>query len=100
MASSTIDHIVIGAANLEKATKKVESLLKTTFSTSGNHVSMATHNRLLKLQNSIYMEIIATDPSASFPNRSHCRSHNRSHCRAAGADFFRGTPRDTAGHHD
>lgn len=67
MASSTIDHIVIGAANLEKATKKVEGLLKTTFSTSGNHVSMATHNRLLKLQNSIYMEIIATDPIASFP---------------------------------
>ena len=66
MALSTIDHIVIGAANLEKATKKVEGLLKTTFSTSGNHASMATHNRLLKLQNSIYMEVIAIDPSASF----------------------------------
>ena len=67
MALSTIDHIVIGAANLEKATKKVEGLLKTTFSTSGTHASMATHNRLLKLQSSIYMEIIAIDPSATFP---------------------------------
>jgi hypothetical protein len=67
MALSTVDHIVIGAANLEKATKKVEGLLKTKFSTSGNHVLMATHNRLARLQNSAYMEIIATDPSATFP---------------------------------
>ena len=67
MAMSNIDHIVIGAANLEKATKKVEGLLQTTFSTSGTHASMATHNRLARLQNSAYMEIIATDPSATFP---------------------------------
>ena len=67
MALSTIDHIVIGAANLEKATKKVEGLLKTKFSTSGKHSLMATHNRLARLQNSAYVEIIATDPSAIFP---------------------------------
>ena len=67
MALSTIDHIVIGAANLEKATEKVESLLQTKFSTSGKHSLMATHNRLARLQNSAYMEIIATDPSATFP---------------------------------
>ena len=67
MALSTIDHIVIGAANLEKATEKVEGLLQTKFSTSGKHSLMATHNRLARLQNSAYMEIIATDPSATFP---------------------------------
>ena len=67
MAMSNIDHIVIGAANLEKATKKVEGLLQTKFSTSGKHSLMATHNRLARLQNSVYMEIIAIDPSASFP---------------------------------
>ena len=67
MALSTIDHIVIGAANLEKATEKVEGLLKTTFSISGKHTLMATHNRLARLQNSAYMEIIAIDPTASFP---------------------------------
>ena len=70
MASFTIDHIVIGAANLEKATKKVEGLLKTKFSTSGKHSLMATHNRLARLQNSAYMEIIAIDPSSSFPKSS------------------------------
>jgi len=67
MALSTIDHIVIGAANLEKATEKVEGLLQTKFSTSGKHSLMATHNRLARLQNSAYIEIIAIDPSASFP---------------------------------
>ena len=67
MALSTIDHIVIGAANLEKATEKVEGLLQTKFSTSGKHTLMATHNRLARLQNSAYMEIIAIDPIASFP---------------------------------
>ena len=67
MALPTIDHIVIGAANLEKATKKVEGLIKTKLSTSGKHSLMATHNRLVRLQNSAYMEIIAIDPSASFP---------------------------------
>jgi hypothetical protein len=67
MALSTIDHIVIGAANLEKATEKVEGLLQTKFPTSGKHPLMATHNRLSRLQNSAYMEIIAIDPNASFP---------------------------------
>jgi hypothetical protein len=67
MALSTIDHIVIGAANLEKATEKLESLLQTKLSTSGKHSLMATHNRLARLQNSVYVEIIATDPSATFP---------------------------------
>jgi hypothetical protein len=55
MALSTIDHIVIGAANLEKATEKVEGLLQTKFSTSGKHSLMATHNRLARLQNSAYI---------------------------------------------
>ena len=37
------------------------------FPTTGKHSLMATHNRLVRLQNSAYMEIIAIDPSASFP---------------------------------
>ena len=70
MIQSTIDHIVIGATDLEKATKKVENLIEADFSTSGKHPLMATHNRLIKLQNSIYMEVISIDPSASIPQSS------------------------------
>ena len=70
MIQSTIDHIVIGAADLENATKRVENLIKANFSSGGKHPLMATHNRLIKLQNSIYMEIISIDPSASMPQLS------------------------------
>lgn len=70
MVQSVIDHVVIGAADLEKATKQVEGLIKSNFSTGGKHPLMATHNRLIKLQNSIYMEVISIDPSASMPQFS------------------------------
>ena len=70
MTQSTIDHIVIGAADLEKATKRIENLIKADFSTGGKHPLMATHNRLIKLQNSIYMEVISIDPSAPMPQSS------------------------------
>ena len=70
MIQSTIDHIVIGAADLEKATKRIEQFIKADFSSGGKHPLMATHNRLIKLQNSIYMEVISIDPSATMPQSS------------------------------
>jgi hypothetical protein len=70
MIQSTIDHIVIGAADLEKATKRIEHFIEADFSSGGKHPLMATHNRLIKLQNSIYMEVISIDPSASIPQSS------------------------------
>lgn len=70
MIQSTIDHIVIGGADLEKATKRIEQFIKADFSSGGKHPLMATHNRLIKLQNSIYMEIISIDPGATMPQSS------------------------------
>jgi hypothetical protein len=70
MIQSTIDHIVIGAADLEKATKRIEQFIKADFSSGGKHPLMATHNRLIKLQNSIYMEVISIDPSVTMPQSS------------------------------
>ncbi|MDC6457480.1 VOC family protein [Alphaproteobacteria bacterium] len=70
MIQSTIDHIVIGAADLEEATKRIEQFIKADFSSGGKHPLMATHNRLIKLQNSIYMEIISIDPGATMPQSS------------------------------
>jgi len=67
MKQTIIDHLVIGAAELEKATKQIQSFIKAEFLVGGKHPLMATHNRLIKLQNSFYMEIIAADPSASLP---------------------------------
>ena len=67
MTQTTIDHLVIGAAELDKATKQIQSFIKAEFLAGGKHPLMATHNRLIKLQHSLYMEIIAADPSASLP---------------------------------
>jgi hypothetical protein len=67
MTQTIIDHLVIGAAELDKATKQIQSFIKAEFLAGGKHPLMATHNRLIKLQNSLYIEIIAADPSASLP---------------------------------
>ena len=67
MTQTTIDHLVIGAAELDKATKQIQDFIKAEFLAGGKHPLMATHNRLIKLQNSLYIEIIAADPSASLP---------------------------------
>ena len=67
MTQTIIDHLVIGAAELDKATKQIQDFIKAKFLAGGKHPLMATHNRLIKLQKSIYMEIIAADPSASLP---------------------------------
>jgi hypothetical protein len=65
MTQAIIDHLVIGAAELEKATKQVQDFTGAKFLKGGKHPLMATHNRLVKLQKFLYMEIIAADPAAS-----------------------------------
>ena len=67
--NSRIDHIVIGAANLISGTKILETKLSTKFSPGGEHMIMGTHNKLLKLQSNIYLEVIANNPNVSKPSR-------------------------------
>ena len=67
--NSRIDHIVIGAANLISGTKILETKLSTKFSPGGKHMIMGTHNKLLKLQSNMYLEVIADNPSADPPSR-------------------------------
>ena len=67
MTQTIIDHLVIGAAELDRAAKQMQNFIKAEFLLGGKHPLMATHNRLIKLQKSLYMEIIAADPSASLP---------------------------------
>lgn len=64
MLASTMDHIVIGANHLHIETARLENTLNSTFLSGGKHDLMATHNRLLKLQDNIYLEVIAVDPEA------------------------------------
>ena len=66
---SRIDHIVIGAANLISGRNILETKLSTKFSLGGEHQFMGTHNKLLKLQSDIYLEIIANNPNVDKPSR-------------------------------
>ena len=67
--SSRIDHVVIGAANLTSGSSILETKLNTKFSPGGEHKVMGTHNRLIKLQSNIYLEVIAINPNVDKPTR-------------------------------
>ena len=58
---AVIDHLVFGCDHLQNGTSYLEKKLGVGFSGGGKHRLMATHNRLLKLQDSIYFEAIAID---------------------------------------
>ncbi len=64
MAASRLDHLVVTAPTLEAATAHVESLLGVEMAPGGSHVRMGTHNRLLRLGETCYLEAIAIEPGA------------------------------------
>jgi hypothetical protein len=64
---SKLDHIVIGAAELGAATSIIETQMGVEFGVGGVHPLMATHNRLLRMGDGSYLEIIAADPAATPP---------------------------------
>ena len=66
---AVIDHLVFGCDHLQKGTSFLEQTLGVCFSGRGKHTLMATHNRLLKLQDSIYFEAIAIDYEAEQNHR-------------------------------
>ncbi len=59
-----IDHIVVGAKNLDEGTKYIETLLNSKMSKIGYHDLMGTHNRVLKLGIDCYLEVISVNPMA------------------------------------
>ncbi|MFH1156328.1 MAG: VOC family protein [Pseudomonadota bacterium] len=66
---SALDHIVIGAADLDQGTAYVEDLLGVTVPRGGEHRSMGTHNCVMSLGNGTYLEIIAVNPAGDRPYR-------------------------------
>lgn len=66
---STIDHLVIVAATLEQGAACVEGMLGIRPAKGGAHVKMGTHNCVLPLGDSVYLEVIAVNPAASAPSQ-------------------------------
>lgn len=64
-----LDHLVVAAASLAAGTAWVEDLLGVPLEGGGEHPQFGTHNTLLSLGQSCYLEVIAVDPQAPRPER-------------------------------
>ena len=67
--SCAIDHLVVTAPTLEAGARYVHAALDTGSEPGGEHERMGTHNRLLRLGETLYLEIIAVNPAAPCPSR-------------------------------
>jgi hypothetical protein len=66
---SEIDHLVVACATLEQGAAWAADLLGVQPQDGGKHATMGTHNRLLRLGEHVYLELIAIDPEGVVPAR-------------------------------
>ena len=64
-----LDHLIVAARNLAEGGAWIEERLGVKPVPGGKHDLMGTHNRLLKLGEGVYLEVIAVDPGAPRPAR-------------------------------
>ncbi len=60
-----LDHITIAAGSLADGVAHAEAALGVSIPVGGAHPLMGTHNHLLRLGDTLFLEIIAPDPAAS-----------------------------------
>ena len=64
-----LDHIVFGSSTLQEGTEFVENILQAKLSDIGYHKDMGTHNRVIRISERVYLEVIAIDPKISNLNK-------------------------------
>jgi hypothetical protein len=67
--TTVIDHITVVAPDLASGSALVTRALGVTPRRGGAHPRMGTHNLLLRLSDSMFLEVIAPDPNAVAPSR-------------------------------
>ena len=67
-APSELDHLVVGAATLAAGIAFVAELTGDAPVHGGKHVTMGTHNALMRLGPRVYLEVIAIDPDGAKPS--------------------------------
>ena len=65
-----LDHLVVVAPTLERGMQYVSNQLRVNPQPGGKHVRVGTHNALLKMNDKIYLEVIAIDPEALEPGNA------------------------------
>jgi hypothetical protein len=64
-----LDHLVIAARDLEQGVAYLEQQLGITIPPGGEHPRMGTHNRLMRLGDSMFLEVIAVSPTLPPPEQ-------------------------------
>lgn len=64
-----LDHITITAHTLKQGVAYVRDMLGVGIPYGGEHVSMGTHNHLLRLGSKLFLEVIAVNPASAPPQR-------------------------------
>lgn len=65
--NTQLDHIVIGAANLQQGVDYIHERFGIEMPVGGEHPLMGTHNHLMQLGDNTFFEIIAINPQAPAP---------------------------------
>jgi hypothetical protein len=69
MLRSHMDHLVVTAPSLAIGVEYVREALGVAPEPGGEHESMGTHNCLLKLGDTVFLEVLCVNPAAPAPNR-------------------------------